>query len=79
MVSKRRLNFPGEPFGESKCESVENVECEGGVRGQKVIDSPLAEVIWLDNAGSILIAVSASKILLAAALNQNQGANYWRV
>jgi hypothetical protein len=55
------------------------VECEGGVRGQKVIDSPLAEVVWLDNAGSILIAVSVSKILLAAALNQSQGANDLRV
>jgi hypothetical protein len=55
------------------------VECEGGVWGQKVIDSPLAGVIWLDNAGSILNAVSASKISLAAALNQNQGANDLRV
>jgi hypothetical protein len=79
MVSNSLLNFPGEPFGEGKCESVENVECEGGVRVQKVINSPLAEVVWLDNAGSILIAVSVSKILLAAALNQNQGANDLRV
>lgn len=77
MVSNSRLSFPGEPFGEGKCESAENVECEGGLRGQKVINSPLVEVVWLDNAGSILIAVSASKILLAAALSRNQGASGW--
>jgi hypothetical protein len=71
-VSSSRLNFPGEPLGEGKGAYVENLEYEGGVWEQKVIDSPLAEVIWLDNAGSILNAVSASKISLAAALSQDQ-------